>query len=143
MRFSTAFATFTSILLVSAIAGTEARLKSCGSNSDVMKVQDADVPPIKAGETACGSVSGVLEEPLTAGEVTITATYLGLTLHKETKDICSDTACPLKVGPQTILVCFDVPDNAPKDLTIQVVVTATNQNNNELFCASGDVVTQG
>ncbi|KAG0006334.1 hypothetical protein BGZ80_008285 [Entomortierella chlamydospora] len=142
MKFSTVFATFSSILLASAVTGAKTKFGSCGS-SDVMTFKSAQVPAVKAGEKACGSVTGSLSQPLTGGQVTITATYMGFTVHQETKDVCADSACPLDEGKHTILVCFNVPDNTPDNLTIDVKVSATNQNSAALFCAEGMVVTQG
>ncbi|KAF9172472.1 hypothetical protein BGX21_005651 [Mortierella sp. AD011] len=142
MKFSTVFATFSSILLASAVTGAKTKIGSCGGDNDIMTFKSAQVPTIKAGEKACGSVTGSLRQPLTDGKVVITATYMGFTAHEEEKDLCADSACPLDEGKHTILVCFNVPDNTPDNLTIDVKVVATTKNA-PIFCAEGEVVTHG
>jgi cathepsin B len=76
---------------------------------------------------------GEVYRPVSGGTVTITVSMKGVTIHKETDDLCTLTTCPVPKGPLKVVNQFTFPSLSPSG-TYDLKIVGTGSDNAALFC---------
>eukprot|EP01112_Ceratiomyxa_fruticulosa_P022583 TRINITY_DN831_c0_g1_i1.p1 TRINITY_DN831_c0_g1~~TRINITY_DN831_c0_g1_i1.p1 ORF type:complete len:157 (-),score=41.49 TRINITY_DN831_c0_g1_i1:158-628(-) len=111
----------------------------CGTSSDHFQIGTVSIipdPPVK-GQPLTVSVSGTLNEEVTAGNISIYVKYGFITILKQTDNICDQDylPCPIQAGPYTHNITETIPADTPSGhYTGQV--QAIDQNKQEILCVS-------
>jgi len=117
----------------------------CSSPNAHFKIQTVSIvpDPPKIGKNVTVSVSGILDETVTAGHVNFTVQYkkgsTWLNLPTFNFDLCSVEKCPIPQGQTTISGEINVPSITPGG-EYRGKMFAIDQNHQELGCVAYDVV---
>jgi hypothetical protein len=97
---------------------------------DAVELQP-DPPTI--GDSVLFSIKGQADRNVTSGSLDISVQFQGMDIYQESKDLCSRTKCPIKVGPISIAYSQDLPPIAPPG-DYEVQVSAKGPDGEELMC---------
>ncbi|KAF9349810.1 hypothetical protein BGX26_011927 [Mortierella sp. AD094] len=145
MKFFAAVAT----LAVVAVANAQGPVfTDCANNTDFQIDHFSLSPyPVCRGKAACGTATGKLFQEITApATLSIIAKYLGATVYTDTQDLCAalvaqGTPCPVPIYATSLTACVTVKPNTPTGIHTVNYISATNGNNNVLFCKTATLTT--
>jgi hypothetical protein len=111
---------------------------NCGSSSDqatLNNVQATPWPP-QQGQSLTVEIDGTSKEVVSSGNYDAKVYFLGIEVEDKTGTLASlGVTLPIPVGAFSFKKTHDIP-NLPIHGQVQLVLSATDQNGNELVCAS-------
>jgi len=120
--------------------------KSCNSPNASMSMESVDIQ--QDGNTLNLQAVGTLSRTLVAGSQLHIVGKLGfLTVYDQTFDMCAEGAklginCPVATGKQTLKGKFDLPDDVPSGVTVNLEARASGPGGDEIFCLQGPLKLQ-
>lgn len=125
------------------VAGSGPHFWSCAAKDDPFKIKKIVVkpyPPVK-GQKVSIFAEGDSQETITKGNLKYVAALDGIPLIHKTDSLCHvlkevNITCPVKAGPLSVGVSFNIPSWAPSG-NYSATAHAYDQNNKELTCLQG------
>ncbi|KAG0337663.1 hypothetical protein BG004_007557 [Podila humilis] len=141
------FTAVAALLLAAVATAQQPTWTNCATGPTDMTVSAFSVAPypLCVNQNVCATVVGTLSTAVIApAKLSISGKYLGRVVYTDNQDLCAILSaaghpCPLPITTTTITACVLVKPTAPTGINVQLTVTATNGNNNVLFCQGATV----
>ncbi|KAG0006755.1 hypothetical protein BGZ65_004246 [Modicella reniformis] len=104
--------------------------------------------PLSMSMTVCASITGTLNNPITAGSTLSTiGRYLGRIVYNDNHDLCTvlnaaGLPCPVSPPQSYVNACILVLTTAPASIPVVLTIQAVNGNGNLIFCQRSTVTAQ-
>ncbi|KAL9247053.1 hypothetical protein vseg_020524 [Gypsophila vaccaria] len=116
-------------------------VRYCDKYADYdVKVRAVEITPnpIVRGQPATFTLSASTEKPIAGGKLNIDVAYFGWRVYSESRDLCTETSCPVLAGDFVIAHSEILPGYTPPG-SYSLMMRIVDENKRQLSCVRFDI----